>query len=275
MFSSSAVFIEFFLQADHTSFRHSARLYEVRERPTNTYSWQSFIISNIVAEIPWTSVSAFVFYVCWYYPVGLWQNAESADAVHERGAMMFLLIPVFLTETSTFAHTTMTGIDEAETAESISNTVHILFLTFCGVLAAPDTTPHFYIFMYRILDTAVARASIICGADECLLFPPPANQTSSTYLSELISTNDGYHLDASSSTQYSCCPLDNMHWFLKSVSTSSDNSWRDFGMMCVFITVTCVGSIGIYWLATVPRFIRGEKQQKRQGQRHDPFGDSS
>lgn len=29
-------------------------LYEVRERPSKTYSWKVFILSNIVVEIPWS-----------------------------------------------------------------------------------------------------------------------------------------------------------------------------------------------------------------------------
>jgi ABC-type multidrug transport system permease subunit len=28
-------------------------LYEVRERPSKTYSWIVFMVSNIMAEIPW------------------------------------------------------------------------------------------------------------------------------------------------------------------------------------------------------------------------------
>lgn len=28
-------------------------LYEVRERPSRTYSWIVFMMSNILAEIPW------------------------------------------------------------------------------------------------------------------------------------------------------------------------------------------------------------------------------
>jgi hypothetical protein len=27
-------------------------------------------------------------YVCWYYPIGLYRNAEPTDAVAERGALM-------------------------------------------------------------------------------------------------------------------------------------------------------------------------------------------
>lgn len=31
-------------------------LYEVRERPSKTYSWKAFIVANLVVEIPWNTV---------------------------------------------------------------------------------------------------------------------------------------------------------------------------------------------------------------------------
>lgn len=31
-------------------------LYEARERPSKTYSWQAFLIANILVEIAWCSV---------------------------------------------------------------------------------------------------------------------------------------------------------------------------------------------------------------------------
>jgi len=32
-------------------------LYEVRERPSKTYSWKAFMVAQIVVEIPWNTVS--------------------------------------------------------------------------------------------------------------------------------------------------------------------------------------------------------------------------
>lgn len=42
-------------------------LYEARERPSKTYSWQSFMFANITVELVWNSVSkpqswSFVFF---------------------------------------------------------------------------------------------------------------------------------------------------------------------------------------------------------------------
>lgn len=34
-------------------------LYEARERPSKTYSWQTFMLANIIVEAVWNSVSLF------------------------------------------------------------------------------------------------------------------------------------------------------------------------------------------------------------------------
>lgn len=38
------------------SFCEQRTLYEARERPSKSYSWQSFLIANITVEIAWNSV---------------------------------------------------------------------------------------------------------------------------------------------------------------------------------------------------------------------------
>jgi len=107
-------------------------LYEVRERPSKTYSWQAFVISNMIADIPWSLGCATMMYFCWYYPIGLYKNAEATDAVAERGALMWLLIVAFLLFTNTFAHMCIAAIETAETGGNIANLLFSLCLTFCG-----------------------------------------------------------------------------------------------------------------------------------------------
>ena len=81
-------------------------LYEARERQSKTYSWKVFVLSNMLAEIPWTGLMAAPIFFCLYYPVGLYRNAETtgSEAVYERGALFFLLTLSFLLFTCTFAH---------------------------------------------------------------------------------------------------------------------------------------------------------------------------
>ncbi|KAF6072234.1 ABC-2 type transporter family protein [Candida albicans] len=55
--------------------KHRA-VYEVREAPSRTFSWFAFIAGQITSEIPFQIVVGTISYFCWYYPVGLYANAE-------------------------------------------------------------------------------------------------------------------------------------------------------------------------------------------------------
>lgn len=107
-------------------------LYEVRERPSRTYSWVVFMLSNIIVELPWNSLMSVIIFACFYYPVGMYQNAIPDHQVHERGGLMWLYVWVFLLFTSTFTDMVVAGIESAETAGNIAQLLFSLTLIFCG-----------------------------------------------------------------------------------------------------------------------------------------------
>jgi ABC-type multidrug transport system permease subunit len=107
-------------------------LYESRERASKTYSWQVFILSNIAVEIPWNSLMAVIMFFSWYYPIGLYRNAEPTNSVTERSGLMFLFIWAFLIFTSTFTDLVVAGVETAEAAGNIAQLLFSLTLIFCG-----------------------------------------------------------------------------------------------------------------------------------------------
>ena len=107
-------------------------LYEARERPAKTYAWQAFLLANMVVELFWNSAMAAICFICWYYPIGLYRNAEYTNAVHERGATMFALVWAFFMFMSTFANMLIAGIADAEVAGGILNLLMILMFSFNG-----------------------------------------------------------------------------------------------------------------------------------------------
>jgi ATP-binding cassette subfamily G (WHITE) protein 2 (PDR) len=89
-------------------------------------------MSNILADIPWSLICSASLYFSWYYPIGLYKNAEYTDAVSERGGLTFLLIVAFLVFTNTFAHMCIVAIDSAETGGNIANILFSMCLIFSG-----------------------------------------------------------------------------------------------------------------------------------------------
>ncbi|KAJ5515061.1 CDR ABC transporter [Penicillium fimorum] len=250
-------------------------LYEVRERPSKSYSWQAFMAANIIVELPWNALMSVLIFVCWYYPIGLERNA--GDDLHERGALMWLLVLTFMLFTSTFAHMMIAGIELAETGGNLANLLFSLCLIFCGVLATPANMPRFWIFMYRVspftylvsamLSTGTAGAKVICEEVELLTFDPAKGMTCGEYMHDFIigtgtktqPARGGYLVDPNATSNCSFCTVDNTDTFLLGVSSSYSDAWRNFGIMWVFIIFNICAAVGIYWLARVPKAPRSKK----------------
>ncbi|MCJ1420821.1 hypothetical protein MMC32_007180 [Xylographa parallela] len=246
-------------------------LYEVRERPSKAYSWKAFMLSNIIVELPWNSLSALLIFVCWYYPIGLYRNAVPTNAVTERGGLMFLFILEFLLFTSTFTNMVIAGVETAEAGGNIANLIFSLSLVFCGVLASPAVLPGFWIFMYRVspftylvsgmLATAIANTDIVCSAIEYLHFQPPAGQTCQAYMGPYIDAAGGYLQNPSATANCSFCAASSTNTFLAQVNSYYDLRWRNFGIMWAYIVFNVFAALLAYWALRVPK--NGGKQEKK------------
>ncbi|KAF2166767.1 hypothetical protein M409DRAFT_66350 [Zasmidium cellare ATCC 36951] len=274
MFSIFMVFTIFgqLVQQIMPHFVTQRSLYEVRERPSKTYSWQAFMISNIVVELPWNALMAVIMFFCYYYPVGLYNNAGSS--LHERGALFFLFMLEFLLFTSSFTNMIIAGMDSAETGGNIANLMFSLCLIFCGVLATPNTLPGFWIFMYRVspftylvggfLATGLANTDVNCADNEFVTMEPGRpDQTCIQYMGEYIDSVGGYLANNESTSNCQYCTYGNSNTFLTSVSISYDDRWRNFGILWAFIIFNICAAVFFYWLVRVPKN-KGKKKDKKE-----------
>lgn len=246
-------------------------LYEVRERPSKVYDWKVFMLSQIIVELPWNTLMGTLMFFCWYYPVGLQNNAAQAGQVAERGGLMFLLLVAFLLFTSTFTDMIIAGFETAEAGGNIANLLFSLCLIFCGVLATPDTMPRFWIFMYRLspftylvsamLSTAVANADIHCAANELLLFQPPDGQTCIEYMKPYITALGGYLTNEDATSDCSYCTVDKTNTFLAGARSYYSDRWRNFGIIWAYIIFNIAAALAVYWLVRVPKKKLGGKKK--------------
>jgi ATP-binding cassette subfamily G (WHITE) protein 2 (PDR) len=107
-------------------------LYEIRERPSKTYSWYVFMLSNIVVELPWNTFASLLIYFPFYYLVGLYRNAEPTQTVTERGGLMFLFTWSFMVMAGTFSHMVVAGLPTAEVGAIVALVLFAMCLIFCG-----------------------------------------------------------------------------------------------------------------------------------------------
>ncbi|KAL8922410.1 MAG: hypothetical protein Q9172_003566 [Xanthocarpia lactea] len=241
-------------------------LYEVRERPSKTYGWKVFMLSNIIVELPWNTLMAVLIYVCWYYPIGMHRNAIPSGQLHERGALMFLLIWTFMLFTSTFTHMVVAGMESSETAGNVGQLLFSLTLIFCGVLAGPSTLPGFWIFMYRVspftylingmLAVGIANTEVECSEIEYSTFNPREGETCAEYLREYIyepALRGGYVRNPDATSQCQFCSAQSTNVYLEQLSSQYSTRWRNFGIMWAFIIFNIGAALLLYWLARVPR----------------------
>ncbi|KAH7409048.1 AtrD, ABC-transporter [Cadophora sp. MPI-SDFR-AT-0126] len=243
-------------------------LYEVRERPSKTYSWQVLITSNIIVELPWNTLAAVLIFVCFYYPIGMYKNAVFAGQTTERGGLFFLFIWVFLMFTSTFTDLVIAGIESAEEGGNVANMLFSMCLIFCGVLASPDALPGFWIWMYRIspftylvdgiLSTGLANTLVTCSNIEFLHFAPLNDITCGKYLQDYISVSGGYLLNPEATSDCQFCSVRDTNSLLAGMSLSYELMWRNFGTMWAFITLNVCGTYLMYW------WTRVQKPQKEE-----------
>ncbi|KAI1635230.1 ABC-2 type transporter-domain-containing protein [Biscogniauxia mediterranea] len=234
--------------------------YEGRERSSRIYSWYVFILSNLLVEIPWSTVASLLVFVPFYYLVGMNKNGIPTHAVTQRGGLMFLLTWSFLIYESTFADMAIAGVESSELGAIVSLLLFALSLIFCGVMVPRASLPGFWIFMYRVspftylvsamLSTGIAEHDVKCTELELQVFQPRANETCAQYLAE-FPAGSLYNPDATSNCQF--CSLASTDTFLASVDIYFSDRWRNLGLIWVYIIFNIGAAFFLYWLARVPK----------------------
>ncbi|KAH8895219.1 hypothetical protein GQ53DRAFT_714839 [Thozetella sp. PMI_491] len=243
--------------------------YEARERSSKAYAWYVFVLANIVVELPWAIFAALLVFFPFYYLVGMYQNATISGAVTERGGLMFFLMLTFMLFESTFADMVIAGIETSEVGATAALLLFAISLIFCGVMAPPNALPGFWIFMYRVspftylissmLATGLGNTGVQCSSIELLQFDPAKGLNCQDYMAPYMSLAGGkvYNPTATEACLY--CPLAETNSFLASVAIDFDDRWRNLGISWAYIAFNIFATLGLYWLARVPRkviFIR-------------------
>ncbi|KAJ8112457.1 hypothetical protein OPT61_g5176 [Boeremia exigua] len=162
-------------------------IYETREKKSKMYHWAPFVSGLIISELPYLIVCALLYYVCWYFTVGLPTEAKYA------GSTFFVVV---------FYEFLYTGIGQMIAAyapnavfASLANPLVITTLvSFSGVMAPYSQIPDFWKYWLYYLDPfnylmssllvfTSWSSTVTCKPTELAVFDPPSNQTCGEYLS--------------------------------------------------------------------------------------------
>jgi ABC-type multidrug transport system permease subunit len=90
------------------------------------------MMACIFTELSWNMLMAIPTFFTWYYPIGLYHNADSTDGMVARGGIMFTFILTFMMFTSSFSSMMIAGIDQAETGANMAQLLYSFCLVFNG-----------------------------------------------------------------------------------------------------------------------------------------------
>ena len=244
-------------------------LYEVRERPSKSYSWAAFIIANVAVEIPWQVLAGIVSWATYYFPV-----YGASQAPHRQGLMLLFVFQFFIF-TSTFATFVISALPDAETGGTIATLMFMMTLVFNGVMQPPNALPGFWIFMYRVSPltylisgltaTGLAGRAIECASEELSVFNPPPSQSCGDYMDTFLSAAPGrlYNPTATSNCQY--CSLTSADQYLAASNIYYGERWRNWGIGWAYIGFNVFGTVVLYYVFRVRHWnptslVRGVKR---------------
>jgi ATP-binding cassette, subfamily G (WHITE), member 2, PDR len=112
-----------------------------------------------------------------------------------------------------------------------------------------------------MLSTGLANQKVYCADNEFVTFQPPSGQTCDQYMEPYINSAGGYLQNPNATSNCKYCTYDDSNVFLAGVSSSYSTSWRDFGLLWVYIGFNVAAAVFLYWLARVPKKSRKKEKE--------------
>ncbi|KAH6838399.1 ABC-2 type transporter-domain-containing protein [Chaetomium sp. MPI-CAGE-AT-0009] len=228
-------------------FLQQRALYEVRERHSNTYSWFTLLLANVLVELLCNIVLGVLSFAAYYYAV-------FGVGPSEAQGFVLLFVVYFYVLAGTFSQMVVAPLPDATMAGRVTTILFSMMILFAGVFQPPDSLPQFWIFMYRVspLTYLVGGASvsglplrdITCSESEVLVFQPAGRgQSCMEYLEPyFVSGAPGRLLNPDAREDCTYCPLRSTSQVLASFGMFYDDALFDWviGFAYVLFNTGCV-----------------------------------
>jgi ABC-type multidrug transport system ATPase subunit len=182
-------------------------IFVYREKASRSYHWIVFVMSSIVIELPFTLVTALIYWLLWYFPAGLQE-----DPAHAGYALLcYWLFSVFVVSLSYLIAAWMPNVN----ASLMANGFFFMFVnTFAGTLTARQLTPSgwrwyfnvspLYYLAEGLTTNALYEHEIHCKPSEVTVFTAPPGVTCISYARSFLQSATGYLVnpDATGRCQY-------------------------------------------------------------------------
>ena len=234
-------------------------LYEVRERPSRIYSWQVFVLSQMLVEVPWQALLGVCAWASAFFPV------FGASASSENQGLVLLFIVQFYIYAASMAQMIVSALDNPAMAAQIATLMFGLCFIFNGVMQPPDALPGFWIFMYHlspftyyiagIASAALGGRQVQCSPTELSVVDPPSGQTCGEYFESFLDMATGgrlYNPEADAGCEY--CIMSSADDYLSQRRIRISERWQNYGIFVCYFAFNAFLTIILYYLFRVRRW---------------------
>lgn len=218
-------------------------LWEAREYPSRIYGWIAFCTANVVCEIPAAIVTGLVYWLLWYYPVGLPTDSSTAGYVFLMSMLFFLFQASWGQWICAFA----------PSFTVISNVLPFFFVMvnlFNGIVRPYAAYPVFWKYwMYYVnpvtwwlrgvLSSVLPSVQIQCADQEVTRFNPPPGETCAAYAGNFVKNlaKTGYLVNPQATQDCQYCPFRDGSEYMRKLNVHADDKWRCFGIFLAFVII--------------------------------------
>ena len=200
-----------FINAASMKFIENRDIWQEREYPSRIYGWVAFTTAQIVSELPYAIVGGVIFFLLFYFPVGL--------PLGTPAGYTFLMVLFFhLFATSWGQWIAAMSMDSVMAANMMPFFI-IMCDLFNGVMQPQAEMPVFWAYtMYYlgpftywiggILSMILEGQPVVCEPSELITFNAPPGMTCMEYAGAFLDSSPGYlaNPDGVGSCQY--CPYE-------------------------------------------------------------------
>ncbi|KAF2753392.1 hypothetical protein EJ05DRAFT_505033 [Pseudovirgaria hyperparasitica] len=226
-----------FINASSMMFVENRNIWLGREYPSRIYGWVAFTSAQIISEIPWAFAGGLIFYVLFYFLVGL--------PLGTPAGYTFLMMMMFHLFSTSWGQWIAALSADAVMAANIMPFIIIVGEFFNGVLQPQSLMPAvwaytlYYVgpFMYWISGVVamiLGDLTIHCMDSELIRFQAPPGDTCATYAQAWLDGTTGYLVNPNATQDCGYCQYSKGEDYLVTRQISVSNAWRNLGIFALF-----------------------------------------
>ncbi|ODV58800.1 ATP dependent transporter multidrug resistance [Ascoidea rubescens DSM 1968] len=232
-------------------------LFEARESSSNTYHWSTLLISQLIAEIPYSLVGSAIFFCCLYFTLKVNNSPEFAGYYYLMVAVIFPLFYI------SFGLWIVYFLPDLASAEAIYGLLFTFMFAFAGIVQPYRYIPTFWKFMYRVSPLTYFVQSLTgallhgvevrCVPKDYTIFNPPEGQTCIEYSDTFVDNFGGYIANPNDTENCEYCVYTTGDQFMANFNIEWSDRWRNFGLIWVFIVFNVFAMLVFYRIFRVKK----------------------